>query len=145
VTSHASKVGHTIGSSADTVRSYTEAVVTTPRVWIGSAETAGSLLLMYAGETGAEAGAAACLTGIGCFAGAPLAAVKLTARVALAQRRMEKHTRAICTINWVEGKISKKEAVSMMALSLIPTRGVELGTRRKPGDSGKTSLRAAVA
>lgn len=81
VTSHASKVGHTIGSSADTVRTYTEAVVTTPQVWIGSAETAGSLLLMYAGETGAEAGAAACLTGIGCIAGAPLAAVSASAVV----------------------------------------------------------------
>ncbi|MEU6849118.1 RHS repeat-associated core domain-containing protein [Actinacidiphila alni] len=79
LTSSASKTGHAIGNSADAVRNYVDAVATTPDVWIGGAKTVGSLLLIYAGETGVETGGLACATVVGCFAGAPLIAASTAA------------------------------------------------------------------
>jgi hypothetical protein len=78
VSSAADKTSHGLGVA----RNYTEAIVTTPEVWIGGAETAGSLILITTGATGDAASGLLCATGIGCFAGAPLAAVSSAAVIA---------------------------------------------------------------
>jgi RHS repeat-associated protein len=78
----ASSAAHKTSHGLGVARNYTEAIVTTPEVWIGGAETAGSLTLMFMGASGDGAAGLLCATGVGCFAGAPLAAVSSAAVVA---------------------------------------------------------------
>ncbi|MYQ47955.1 hypothetical protein GTW40_23380, partial [Streptomyces sp. SID4985] len=57
------------------VLDYGEAIFTSPDLWIGAAETGGSIFLMGFGASEDLAGGAVCLTGIGCLAGAPAIAM----------------------------------------------------------------------
>ncbi|GAA4827057.1 hypothetical protein [Streptomyces ziwulingensis] len=54
---------------------YGSSIFTQPEVWWGAAETGGSLALMGLSAGVTEGALGLCLTGIGCLAGAPIAAV----------------------------------------------------------------------
>ncbi|NEB05738.1 RHS repeat-associated core domain-containing protein [Streptomyces sp. SID13726] len=58
----------------NTVVDYGTAIFSQPDVWIGGAETVGSMFLMGFGGDAVIGGAAVCLTGVGCLAGAPAVA-----------------------------------------------------------------------
>jgi len=61
--------------TGDTILNYGEAIFTSPDLWIGAAETGGSIFLMGFGASEDLAGGAVCLTGVGCLAGAPAIAM----------------------------------------------------------------------
>jgi len=82
-TATTSSTGHTkkkssgwgwLSSAVHTVVDYGTAVFSQPDVWIGGAETVGSMFLMGFGGDAVIGGGALCLTGIGCLAGAPAVA-----------------------------------------------------------------------
>ncbi|MGW8330720.1 hypothetical protein ACWGLE_22845 [Streptomyces sp. NPDC055897] len=55
----------------NTFGDYAEAILTNSDVWIGAGESALGVVMMVGGAGGDVAGAAVCLTGVGCLAGAP--------------------------------------------------------------------------
>ncbi|WP_241826895.1 RHS repeat-associated core domain-containing protein [Streptomyces graminilatus] len=66
--------GGWLSNAANAVVDYGSAIFSQPDVWWGSAETAGSIALINLGGDAIAGGAAICLTGVGCIAGAPIAA-----------------------------------------------------------------------
>ncbi|MFR9799264.1 RHS repeat-associated core domain-containing protein [Streptomyces sp. MS06] len=62
-----------LSNAKSTVVDYGSAIFSQPEIWWGSAETAGSMVLMGLGADTTIAGGAMCLTGVGCIAGAPVA------------------------------------------------------------------------
>ncbi|MFG2960805.1 RHS repeat-associated core domain-containing protein [Streptomyces sp. NPDC048291] len=60
--------------AVDTALNYGTSIFTQPEIWWGAAETGGSLALMGISTQAAEYGVGLCLSGVGCFAGAPIAA-----------------------------------------------------------------------
>ena len=69
---------HDVGNGLQTAADYTDDAVHNRDFMEGSLETLGSLVLIGASETGIEAGAALCVAGVGCFAGAPLIALSVS-------------------------------------------------------------------
>lgn len=63
-----------LSDAANTVVDYGTAIFSQPDIWIGAAETGGSLYLMAMGADVTEDGLELCLTGWGCLGGAPIAA-----------------------------------------------------------------------
>ncbi|WP_232838525.1 RHS repeat domain-containing protein [Streptomyces geranii] len=66
--------GGWLSNAVNTVVDYGSAIFSQPDIWWGSAETAGSMFLMGLGGDAIVGGGALCLTGVGCIAGAPIAA-----------------------------------------------------------------------
>ncbi|MEU6285231.1 RHS repeat-associated core domain-containing protein, partial [Streptomyces sp. NPDC047028] len=83
-TAPTSSTGHTsnawgkftnwVSNTKDTVVNYGSAIVSQPDIWIGGAETVGSMILMGQGADVTTTGVTICLSGVGCLAGAPIAA-----------------------------------------------------------------------
>ncbi|WP_405463824.1 hypothetical protein OG783_06245 [Streptomyces jietaisiensis] len=57
----------------DSIKNYGSAIISQPDIWIGGAETVGSIFLMGFGGDFALGGTVACLTGVGCVLGGPVA------------------------------------------------------------------------
>ncbi|MFE9094979.1 RHS repeat domain-containing protein [Streptomyces sp. NPDC007264] len=72
------KTGGSSWSWLSTIVDYGSAVFSQPEIWWGSAETAGSIVLTGIGGETTVAGLGLCLTGVGCLAGAPVAATGVT-------------------------------------------------------------------
>lgn len=66
--------GGWLSNTVNTVVDYGSAIFSQPDVWWGAAETGGSMFLMGLGGDAIVGGGALCLTGVGCIAGAPIAA-----------------------------------------------------------------------
>ncbi|MFG3296828.1 RHS repeat-associated core domain-containing protein [Streptomyces sp. NPDC048179] len=62
-----------LSGAVDSVVNYGTSIITQPDIWIGGAETVGSLMLMGIGEQGVELGVGLCISLVGCFAGAAVA------------------------------------------------------------------------
>jgi hypothetical protein len=82
-TAHTSSSGETSGGDSgwgwlkgplDSIKNYGSAIVSQPDIFIGAAETVGSMALMGFGGDFAAGGSVVCLTGVGCILGAPAAA-----------------------------------------------------------------------
>ncbi|MFG3292682.1 RHS repeat-associated core domain-containing protein [Streptomyces sp. NPDC048179] len=67
-----------VGDIGNQIINYGTAIFSQPKIWWGSAETAGSMILMGLGGDATIGGGALCLTGFGCLAGAPAIAGGVT-------------------------------------------------------------------
>jgi RHS repeat-associated protein len=63
-----------LSSIKNAIVNYGSAIFSQPQIWWGSAETAGSMIVMGLGTDATIGGGLLCLTGVGCFVGAPAVA-----------------------------------------------------------------------